>query len=326
MALTPKQIKIIKKFLQLQAFKLIEGEITIHAFYDFFMKTQAQQKAIIKAWYVALKNAQRTERIQQYGKIRIGYDPNRRPFSYLDKDNQLTGFDIQMAYYLADDLGVGIEFVRINEARQNETPAIEGNDVIKLPQQLNEDHFDIAMSALEGSVKQAALLPAAEPYMEVTLATVVPDHQKHKFRDRDTILAIPNLKLAVVKNGFFAERVSKVLPDQMEIVYLDSAAEYFEGRHREVHGLVINAESGSAWTMRFPNFTVTNPLKGSIRVPLYYMTAADPRFEDFLQNWMTLKKSDGTYRRLYDYWILGRDEESKTQRWCILRNVLGWVN
>ncbi len=255
----------------------------------------------------------RIERIKDRSLIRIGFDPNKMPFAYKNDDGQLIGFDIEMAYYLADDLQVNIEFVPID--REN------------LQQQLSEDHFDIAMSAQEGTLNQAAFLPAINPYMDITLAIVVPDHEKRNFRNRDLIKDIPDLKIAVIKGSFFAERAPKVFPDKkdFQIVELDSAAEYFNGKHVDVDGLVISAESGSAWTLLWPQFTVANPLKGETRVPLYYLTAADPEFEKFLQNWLTLKRADGTYQQLYRHWILGEDLQTQKPRWCIIRDVLGWV-
>lgn len=254
----------------------------------------------------------RVQRIKQRGKIRIGFNSDKMPFSYYLADrNELVGFDIQMAYYLADDLQVGIEFV----------PIKPGGYI----QQLRDDHFDVAMSALEGSVRQATEIPAVGSYMDVTLAVVVPDYAKREFRSREEIYAIPDLKLGVVRDDFFAEEAGKVLPDNVGIVELDSAADYFEGMHREVDGLVISAESGSAWTLREPGFTVVNPLAGRVRISLYYMTANDRQFERFLQNWLTIKRSRGTYDELYEYWILGQETESKSPRWCVLRDVLGWV-
>ena len=223
------------------------------------------------------QNRSRVERIKQRGLIRIGFDPEKMPFAYYNSSKKLIGFDIEMAYYLADDLRVNIAFVPID--RQN------------LQQQLLDGHFDVAMSALEGTVNQAALLPATDPYMETNLAIVVPDHRKREFRSRNVIREIPDLQIGVLKGTFFAERAPLVFPDKSDftIVTMDSAAEYFSGRHVEVDGLVISAEEGSAWTLLQPNFTVANPLRGEIRLPLYYLTAADREFQQFLQNWLTLK-------------------------------------
>ena len=254
----------------------------------------------------------RIDRIKKTGTIRVGFDEDKIPFAYQNSVGQLIGFDIEMAYFLADDLQVNIEFVPMD--RQN------------LDRQLREDHFDIAMSAVEGTLEQAAVLPSIDPYMDVTLAIVVPDHRKREFRDLDEVREIPDLKLAVIKGTFFAERARKVLPGNrnVEIVELDTAGEYFGGRFQAVDGLVVSAESGSAWTLRYPKFAVANPLKGRIRVPLYYLTTSDPEFEKFLQNWLTLKRFDGTYDQLYDHWILGLDKKNTQPRWSILHDVLGW--
>ena len=77
--------------------------------------------------------------------------------------------------------------------------------------------------------------------------------------------------------------------------------------------------------MRKPSFTVTNPLNGRVQVPLYYLTATDFKFEFFLQNWLLLKRSRGTFQDLYDYWILGREIVPDNARWCVIRDVLHWV-
>lgn len=254
----------------------------------------------------------RIDRIKQRGAIRIGFDPSKMPFAYYSANKNLIGFDIEMAYFLADDLQVNIEFVPL--------------DRVNLGRQLRDDHFDIAMSALEGTVGQAAELPAVDPYMDVTLAIVVQDHEKRNFRTREEILGIQDLRLAVIKGSFFADRAPRVLPEGIELVELAAADEYFNGKYIEADGLVISAESGSAWTLRHPQFTVTNPLNSRIRVPLYYLTANDPAFQKFLQNWLTLKRSEGTYQQLYDYWILGEDHQNQQPRWSVIRDVLHWVD
>ena len=62
-----------------------------------------------------------------------------------------------------------------------------------------------------------------------------------------------------------------------------------------------------------------------MRVPLYYLVAEESRFEEFLEGWLSLKERDGTKQQLYDYWILGRNAEGDTPRWCVIRDVLHWV-
>ncbi|MBA2116754.1 cation:dicarboxylate symporter family transporter [Bremerella alba] len=254
----------------------------------------------------------RVQRIQNSGVLRVGFNSDRMPFAYFNGQQQLIGFDIQMAYILASDLGVNIEFVPID--RDN------------FLQQMQEDHFDVAMSAIEGSVSKAIAFPASEPYMDVTMALVVPDRDEQKFRDIEKIMKLPKLKLAAIKNSFFAELARKDFPKNIQIVELDTAEQFFEGQHQKVDGLVISAESGSAWTLRYPHFAVTNPLHGRDRVPLYYLSYKDPDFDEVIENWLRLKRADGTYQLLYDYWILGEEKRRKPPRWSVLRNVLGWAD
>jgi hypothetical protein len=46
---------------------------------------------------------------------------------------------------------------------------------------------------------------------------------------------------------------------------------------------------------------------------------------DFINNWIELKKKDGTINKIKDHWILGRGAEKKEPRWSVIRNVFHWV-
>jgi hypothetical protein len=45
----------------------------------------------------------------------------------------------------------------------------------------------------------------------------------------------------------------------------------------------------------------------------------------FLNTWIDLKRRDNTLDRLYDHWILGKTPDRAEPRWCVIRDVLGWV-
>ena len=158
----------------------------------------------------------------------------------------------------------------------------------------------------------------------VTLAVVVLDHRKNDFNSLDKILAMDNLRLAVISNSFFAERIADALA-KAEIVELDSERAFFEREFRYVDALVTSAETGSAWTLKMPRFAVVNPLSESVRVPLYYMAWPSAEWSELLNKWQELVTKTGFKRRLYDYWILGIDKPDDTPRWCIMRDVLHWV-
>jgi hypothetical protein len=46
----------------------------------------------------------------------------------------------------------------------------------------------------------------------------------------------------------------------------------------------------------------------------------------FVDTWIELKRQDGTFDGLYQYWILGRNATPSTPRWSIIRDVLHWVD
>ncbi len=100
-----------------------------------------------------------------------------------------------------------------------------------------------------------------------------------------------------------------------EIVPLGSAAEFFDGSRNNLDALITSAESGSAWTLIHPKFTVVLMPGGVTRWPVHYPIAGhDQVLAEFMNDWIVLKKGDGTIRRAYDHWILGRTAEQQGPR------------
>jgi ABC-type amino acid transport substrate-binding protein len=274
------------------------------------------------------KGEDRMDRILRRGLIRIGVDTDQLPFSYFNQDGKLVGFDIDMAHQLARDLGVGIEFVPISD------------DICQL---LRADHFDLAMSGLEGTIKRATELPEMEPYMEVTRAFVVPDHLRREFQTVDRLVrltSVETIRVAYVAGSIQSERLATDtvlgtgyavmktagIVDKVELVELKTESDFFESDPPVADVLATNAEGGSAWTLKYPGYTVAKPQGWDAKSPLHYFVADQSQFREFMNSWLKLKRRNGTIQQLYDYWILGHDSEDVTPRWCILRNVLHWVD
>jgi Na+/H+-dicarboxylate symporter/ABC-type amino acid transport substrate-binding protein len=251
-------------------------------------------------------------RILASGKIRIGFHPDNLPFSYYNAQRELVGFDIDMAHRLARELKVEIEFVPFAFAT--------------LADQLEDDHFDIAMSGIGLTLEGKRALLFSNPYLNVTLAFVVRDHDRGEFADVNRIFALKSVKLGVAIDSFFSAAVREYLP-WAEVVELWSESQFFQGPPQYMDGLVTSAEGGSAWTLLYPEYDVINPLGNIVSVPLVYpMAGNDRQLEELMDNWIEIKKSDGTIEGLYDYWILGRGARIKTPRWSVIRDVLQWVD
>ena len=262
---------------------------------------------------VPLKPGQnRLDRIKQRGRLRVGYRPDNLPYTYFNRDGNLVGLDIDLVTRLANDLNVGIEFVGF----RSET----------LAQQLANDHFDIALSGLTDSLERTSVMLMSEPYLVVNMALLVKDHERSAFEDEAVINRRKHLRIGVMKGGYFEKRTAEHFPNA-EIVPLDSPRQFFEEGWRELDALATHAESGAAWTLVYPNYTIVNPLQRRDSAPVSVAIAGfDVVLDDTLNTWITLLKMDGTIDRLFDHWMLGKNAGPNAPRWSIMRDVLHWVH
>jgi hypothetical protein len=105
----------------------------------------------------------------------------------------------------------------------------------------------------------------------------------------------------------------------------DGAKPYFEGELPELDGFLLPAESGAAWSLLHPEFTVVVPQPDPVELPTAFGLALDAgELLDLVNEWVVFANSEGITTRAYDYWVVGRGAESTRRRWSILRDVLGW--
>ncbi len=247
--------------------------------------------------------------IIEQGVLRIGYNPGNLPFSYFNESGDLAGYDIAMYHQLARDLGVKLEFIPWSY-----------NTLIG---QLNDDQFQLVAGGLLVTPKRLTKVAYSVPYLTVTLSLVVPDYLRNDFptwnavKDAGLKLGIPGKTLA--------EAVEPSLQG-VEVVKLKSYEDFFLGKRQDLDGVLISAEAGSAWTTIKPEYAVVIP-EPHFSNPIAIAAALHNQEEiDFIDDWLTLQKTRGYLKRLYDTWILGTGAEKKTPRWSIIRNVLHWVD
>ncbi len=252
------------------------------------------------------------ERIHRRGIVRVGFNEDKLPFAYLSQRGELVGFDVEMAHALARDLDVRIEFVRFDRAN--------------LAAQLEDDSFDVVMSGLIGTLERAGTLRHTRPYLEVTLAMVVRDHRAREFRSAEAMRRMAKLRIGFVDlSRGFVQRLRSELP-RAELIELPTNRMFFEEAGDALDGLLISAESGSAFTLLYPEFEVVIPDMPRVALPLFYAIGSnDPEMREFLEHWIELKEGDGTMQELYEHWILGRERGPREPRWSVIRDVLNWV-
>jgi ABC-type amino acid transport substrate-binding protein len=247
------------------------------------------------------------ERIRERGALRVGYFEEALPFAFFNDAGNLVGYDVELAHTLARDLRVRLELVPID--RERIVDAIEARSA------------DIVMAGVAVTAERAAAIPFSASYVDETLAFIVPDHRRDEFANWEAVRARTDLTLAAPDLPYYVDLMRRLLPRAEIEVMTDLEAQMAAGTV-DADAIVAAAERGSAWTLLHPQFTVVVPQPGLVRIPLAYPLARDEEWRKFVDQWLELKRKDGTLEELYAYWILGRDAAEKRRRWSIWDDVL----
>ena len=250
--------------------------------------------------------------LKQRGALRVGYLRDSLPYAFFNAADELVGLDVEMAYHLAAELNVPLEFVPIDRERMVE--------------QVNLGDCDILMSGVAITTMRASQMTFSADYVDETMAFVVPDSARGDYASWSQVEKLSGVRLGIQDVPYYIQKMRERLP-AADLKVLQSPLEFFRDHERDgLDALVFAAERGSAWTLMYPNFTVVIPEPNPVRVPLAYAIGQqDQAFATFVNTWVELKKKDGTIDSLYKYWILGRDAAPKQPRWSIIRDVLHWT-
>ncbi len=254
------------------------------------------------------------DEIHQSGVLRVGYRMDNLPFSFFNRRGELVGLDADAAHLLARELGVDLEFIPFRSDR--------------LAKQLDHGDFDIAMSGVPMTTTNLEQMSMSASYLDLTLAFVVPDWRRREFRDLQAMRQMERLTIAVPDNKtrYLRNALAEVLP-QAEVIPVQSTRDVLQGKYPRVDAVLSTAEAGSVWTLLYPEFAVVVPPSRIVRIPVgYAVPRGNPDLVDFLSRWVELKVKGGQIQLLYEHWILGETARSPKRRWCIARDVLGWID
>ena len=257
----------------------------------------------------AAESGSTLERARERGALRVGYVADALPFSFFNGDGELVGYDVELAHALAGDLDVRLELVPVERER--------------IVEALDARSVDIVMAGVAVTAERMVEMSFSASYLDETLAFVVPDHRRDEFADWESLRARTDLELAAPDLPYYLNLLRRSLPRATIEIVPDIEAAMAAGTI-EADAIVAAAERGSAWTLLHPQYTVVVPQPGLVRIPLAYPLVRDEAWRQFVDQWLELKRKDGTLDRLYDYWILGRDAAERPRRWSILDDVLGW--
>ena len=251
------------------------------------------------------------QRITNGGVLRVGYHPDNLPYSFFNARDELVGYDIDMANHLARQFQCQLEFVPFTFAT--------------LSEQLNRGDFDIAMSGITMFPSRLTQMRFPRSISTVTAALIVPDHRREEISRMMDRHDFTGITLATARSDDASTIASTLLPGA-EFTTLGSLREYLESGGKGADGMVWAAESGSAWTLLYPNFSrvLIRPL---FQVPTSYpMALNNTELEGIISQWLGVIQVGPFDEQLYDHWILGKSADKRGKRWSMIRNVLGWVD
>ena len=239
----------------------------------------------------AVKPSDVLTRVQSRGFLRVGYFRDDLPYSFHNQAGKLVGFDIEIMSQLANDLGVNIEFVRIFH---NQAEPL-----------LNSGYLDMTsgIPLIPVNMKKYSL---TVPYTKQTIAFLVKDERRSEFTQWQSILDNKELTVGIPETFFYKEALERhfIHGKAWEI---STPRLFFKEKYAHIDGMLFGAAAASGWTLLYPEYTVVvpKPSKGPISMA-FPINKNDHTFEQFMRNWIAMKKENGSLDKLFNYWIEGK--------------------
>jgi len=252
------------------------------------------------------------DQIQDRGTLRLCYRRDALPFAFRNAAGNLVGFEIELAHILARELDVGLEFVRVE--RGQEVAVLQGG------------RCEMTATQLAMTPDMTRQVAFATSYLDGTAAFLVPDHRRDEFSSREAARSHASLRIGMPDVPYYEMLLKDYLP-QADVVILESPRQFLNGEVDDLDAFLFSAEAGSAWTLIYPDFSVAVPKPDRLAIPVAHAVRLDDaEWLDYFNVWIELKRKNGTIDELYDRWILGKEAKKGGPRWCVIRDVLGWVD
>jgi polar amino acid transport system substrate-binding protein len=228
-------------------------------------------------------------RIKQRGELIVGTAGNMPPMNMINKNGKVTGFEIDLARYLADSMNVKLTVKKI-----------QFSDLLPA---LRSGQIDMVMSGMTITVARNSEFAYVGPYYisgkgiltnKATLASISDPNAIDKKEFRITAL----------KGSTSQEFVEKVLPQTTLVPakdYDEAVAMVIDGK---VDAMLADHPICLVSIVRYPEedlFTIVAPFTYEpIGVAL---PPNDPLFVNLVQNFFNRLEGSGALDNLIDYWV-----------------------
>ncbi|HEX2529249.1 MAG TPA: cation:dicarboxylase symporter family transporter [Geminicoccus sp.] len=263
-----------------------------------------------------LDGAADLEAIRRRGQLRVGYGADIVPFSYVNGQGDLVGYDVAAAYRLARALHVGIEFVPVTWHT--------------LEADVDRGLYDIVMAGAYATSERLRTMDVSSFYLTSPLAFIVPSAAAPRFLAYDLIAARDGLRLAIFKDPVLEPLVRDMFP-RADIRILPSYDVLPDDP--SIDGALWTADQAAAWTSARSGYTAVVPQNIGAPLPLaYLLPRGSDDFVRYVNLWLALEQAQGLLADQVDYWIRGHPRPEPDHRWNVLDDMIlpfaarhGWI-
>lgn len=238
-----------------------------------------------------IASADTLDEIQDRGVLLVGMEPGYMPFEMTNQKGEIIGFDVDMAKGIAKAMGVKLELV--STAWDGIIPA------------LLTKKYDMIMSGMTVTQERNLKINFADPYIVIGQTILIKKELAGEIKSYENL---NNKKYKVgSKLGTTGEKATKRMIPNCSYISFDTEQ---EGITDLVNGKI------DAFVYDLPYMEIAYAQKGEgklvyLNTPFTYEPLAwairrgNHDFLNWLNNYMTQVRSDGTYDKIYAKWIQG---------------------
>ena len=237
------------------------------------------------------ENNSTLERIKKRGSIKVGYFRDDLPYSFVNNELNLVGFDIELMNQLASDLSVSVEYVKIYHSQAAEL--------------LSKGYIDITTGVplIPDNMQTYGL---TVPYTSQPLAFVVKKERRTEFTNWLSAIEREELTIGVPEAFFYKNKIANTFT-KAKAWKISSPRLFFRDTKNGIDAMLFGAPAASAWTLIYPEYTVVVPKPRASSLQMAFpINKTDTVFENFMRSWINSKVQDKTVESFFDYWIRGR--------------------
>ncbi|MDD3439763.1 MAG: ABC transporter substrate-binding protein [Clostridiaceae bacterium] len=215
------------------------------------------------------------------GKLIVGSDTTYPPFEYI-KDNEIVGFDIDIAGEIAERLDLEVEF-----------KSIEWDSTFKIPEEIR---LDMVVSAIPVMEEKKEFVDFSDPYFVMEYMLVTLKEAEVKIKED-----LEGSKIGMLKDAAGSLPGEYLSSYQVES-YNDVLLMFDDLKNKKIEGLLISVPIGSSIIgENNGSYSILEIVRSNTEFGIVF--AKGGILKDKVNRVLSEIKEDGTYEEIYNRWF-----------------------